>query len=357
MRCEQVILSYPPILHRGLDFGSLTMAKSKAKKVDLADAKDLLRREAQAVATLAEGLNSGFTQAAQMIYECKGTVVLTGIGKAGIIGQKISATLASTGTPSHFLHAAEAVHGDLGRLRDGDIAIVLSHSGKSEEIVRLIALLKKLSVRMIAITGDENSPLAQHSEVTLSIGKVQEVCPLGLAPTASTTCMLALGDALAMTVMQMHNFQAQDYARYHPGGALGRKLVTVEEAALFTRGKPLPQASEKCTVQEALTQAEARTKMRYGCVLLVDDSGKLTGIFTDGDLRRALKEKVANVHDTAAAEIMTRDPKVVRPETLASEAMAIFHKYRIDEIPVVDDDHRPVGLIDVQDVVALKVVQ
>jgi len=178
-----------------------------------------------------------------------------------------------------------------------------------------------------------------------------------LAPTASTTCMLALGDALAVTVMQMRNFQAEDYARYHPGGALGRQLVTVEQAALFTRGKPLPQASDRLTIAQAIAEAEAKTEMRHGCVLLVDTQGRLSGLFTDGDLRRALKEKGAQVHNTPVADIMTKGPKVVTPETLASEAMAIFHKHRIDEIPVVDDDGKPVGLIDVQDVIALKVVQ
>ena len=333
------------------------MAQNTDVKIDLEQARDLMRREAQAIERLAEGLNTDFSRAAQLIYECTGTIVLTGIGKAGIIAQKISATLASTGTPSHFLHAAEAVHGDLGRLRPEDIAIVLSHSGESEEIARLIALLKQLDIRMIGVTGNEDSPLAKHSDVTISLGQIEEICPLGLAPTASTTCMLALGDALAITVMQLRNFQPEDYARYHPGGALGRQLVTVEQAALFTRGKPLPQASDQVTITQAIAEAEAKTEMRHGCVLLVDKQGRLSGLFTDGDLRRALKDKGAQVHTTPVAEIMTKGPKVVKPDTLASEALAIFHKHRIDEIPVVDDHGRPVGLIDVQDVVALKIVQ
>ena len=333
------------------------MTQNTDMKIDLEQARDLMRREAQAVAHLADGLNTDFARAAQMIYECSGSIVLTGIGKAGIIAQKISATLASTGTPSHFLHAAEAVHGDLGRLRPDDIAVVLSHSGESEEIARLIALLKQLDIRMIGITGKEDSPLARHSDVTISLGKIEEICPLGLAPTASTTCMLALGDALAISVMQLRNFQAQDYARYHPGGALGRQLVTVEQAALFTRGKPLPQASDELTVKQAIAEAEAKTKMRHGCILLVNEKGQLSGLFTDGDLRRTLKEKDAQGFNTPVARMMTKNPKVVKPDTLASEALAIFHKHRIDEIPVVDDDGKPVGLIDVQDVVALKVVQ
>ena len=326
-------------------------------RVGLEEARELIRREAQAVATLAEGLNSSFMNAAGMIYRCAGAVVLTGIGKAGIIAQKISATLASTGTPSYFLHAAEAVHGDLGRLRSEDIALVLSHSGESEEIVRLIALLKQLNIRMIAITGNDQSPLARHSDVTVSLGQVEEICPLGLAPTASTTCMLALGDALALVVMQMRDFKAEDYARFHPGGSLGRKLVTVEQAAMFSRGQPLPQANDRGSLQEALLEARGKTKVRHGCIILVDDNGRLSGLLTDGDLRRALEQNGAAAHNLPVAQVMTRNPKVVRPETLASEALAIFHRHRIDEIPVVDDEKRPVGLIDVQDVVALRVVQ
>ena len=323
----------------------------------LDEAREIIRREAQAVAALAETLEESFVRAAEMIFACRGSVVLSGIGKAGIVAGKISATLASTGTPSHFLHAAEAVHGDLGRLRQEDIAVVLSHSGESEEIVRLIALLKQLGITMIAITGNDESPLARHSDLVISIGMIDEVCPLGLAPTASTTCMLALGDALALTVMKMRDFHAEDYARYHPGGALGRKLITVEQASLFKRSDELPQAADNCTVQEAIEQAESKTPRRYGCILLVDASGRLSGLITDGDLRRALAEKGQAIHDLAVKQIMTADPKVVHPDTLASEAMAVFHRHRIDELPVVDHDHRPVGLIDVQDLLTLKVVQ
>jgi len=210
---------------------------------------------------------------------------------------------------------------------------------------------------MIAVTGNPRSPLAKHSDVLLSLGRIDEICPLGLAPTASTTCMLALGDALAMTVMKLRDFQAEDYARFHPGGDLGRRLITVEQAAMFTRGKPLPQAPESCTVQQALAQAEAQTEMRHGCILLVDTAGRLTGLLTDGDLRRAFQNQGVNFHQLPVAQLMTQGPKVVCPDTLASEAMAIFHKNRIDEIPVVDDDGKPVGLIDVQDVVTLRVLQ
>lgn len=317
----------------------------------------MLRLEASAVAALADEISQEFAMAAELIFGCKGSVVISGIGKAGLVGQKISATLSSTGTPSHFLHAAEAVHGDLGRIRSSDIVLILSYSGQSEEIVRLIDLLKQMGVTMIALTGDVKSRLAQYSEVTLSLGRIEEICPLGLAPSTSTTCMLALGDALALTVMQMRNFQSEDYARFHPGGSLGRRLITVEQAALFSQGRPLPQAPDHLNVREALIAAEQSAQKRHGCVLLVDADGRLSGLLTDGDLRRGIERQDKDLFDRPVKEVMTVGPKTVRPDTLASEAMAIFHKHRIDEIPVVDQAGRPVGLIDVQDVVALKVLQ
>lgn len=330
---------------------------SRTINIDLAEARELVRQEAAALNAMADGFDEHFIQAVEMIYACKGSVVLTGIGKAGIVAQKISATLASTGTPSQFLHAAEAVHGDLGRLQPNDIAVVLSYSGQSEEIVRLIALIKQLTVPMIGITGNCDSALAQHSKVTIGLGNIEEICPLGLAPSTSTTCMIALGDALALTVMKLRDFKAEDYARYHPGGDLGRKLVTVEQAAFFSPGDPLPQSKDDCTLAQALAQAKKFSPKRPGCVLVVGGDGRLSGLVTDGDLRRAMMEHGQEALEKTVAEIMTADPKVVHPDTLASEAVAIFHKYRIDEIPVVDHDSRPVGLIDVQDIVALKILQ
>ncbi len=326
-------------------------------QIDIQDARHIIQQEADALNNMALCQDDNFIRACQAIHQCTGSVVLSGIGKAGIIAQKISATLASTGTPSHFLHAAEAIHGDLGRLRSDDLVIVLSHSGSSEEIVRLIALIKQQGLPMIAITGDRQSPLAQYSNLTLWLGNIEEVCPLGVAPSTSTTCMLALGDALALTVMKARNFNAEDYARYHPGGALGRKLVTVEQASLYSHQERLPVASDRCTVQEAIVQSETNATMRHGCIMLVDDKGRLSGLITDGDLRRRIKNQFDQLHSLPVAEIMTRQPKVVKPKTLASEAMAIIHKHRIDELPVVDDNNIPVGLIDVQDLIALKVIQ
>lgn len=325
-----------------------------SKKQIIASIAELISQEGRAVEAMAGVVDDGYVRAVELMLNCKGNVIISGIGKAGIVGEKLSATLASTGTPSVFLHAAEAIHGDLGRVQANDIVIILSYSGSSGEIVTLIEHLKALNATIIALTGDRSSPLARHSDVTVWLGDITEACPLGLAPSTSTTCMMAAGDALALTVMKMRNFQTEDFARYHPGGALGRQLITVEQAAFFNRDRKLPIACDKCSVQDALAQAESIVGTRHGCIILVDESGKLTGLLTDGDLRRGLENKKQQLHDLPVADLMTRNPIVVKPETLASEAMAIFKKRRIDEIPVVDDNHLPVGLIDVQDILALK---
>jgi arabinose-5-phosphate isomerase len=281
-------------------------------------------------------------------------VIVTGIGKAGIIGNKISATLASTGTASHFLHPAEAVHGDLGRVQNNDVVLALSHSGESDEILRLIEPLKQREICLVSIVGDSQSRLARHSDVALCMGKLIEACPLGVAPSVSTTCMLALGDALALTVMKARRFSAEDYARFHPAGALGARLITVEQTMWFKPDEPLPLAAETDTVEQMLTKTASLK--RRGAVMIVDAEGRLAGIITDGDLRRAVSTAGAEALKMKTRQVMTPDCKRVRPDTLAAEAMAIFHKYRIDELPVVDAADRPVGLIDVQDIVAIKIV-
>jgi len=289
-----------------------------------------------------------------MIYQCRGSCIVSGIGKAGIIGRKISATLASTGTPSHFLHPAEAVHGDLGRLRDDDIVLILSYGGETDEITRLINLVKQRQIAMIAITGDSDSTLSRHSDVVLCMGKVSEACPLGVAPSVSTTCMLAIGDALAFTVMKARDFSVEDYVRFHPGGSLGTKLMTVEQSMMFRPGEKLPLAGAGDSIRRMLEQT--RDVKRHGAVMIVDADGRLVGIITDADLRRFLTRQGPAVFDLMAGEVMTAGCKRIRADALAAEATALFHKYRIDELPVVDADDRPVGLIDVQDIVTIKVV-
>ncbi len=324
-------------------------------RIDLTYAEKVIAAEAAAVGGLLPLVHQpAFTRAAQLFLACRGSVIITGIGKAGIIGNKISSTLASTGTGSHFLHPAEAVHGDLGRIGSDDVVVALSHSGESEEILRLIEPLKQRQICLISIVGDGQSRLAQHSDVVLAMGTLIEACPLGVAPSVSTTCMLALGDALALTVMKARQFSAEDYARFHPAGALGAKLITVGQTMWFKPDEPLPLAARTDTVQSMLAHTAALK--RRGAVMIVDDNGRLAGIITDGDLRRAIGTEGPNLLALTTAQIMTPNCKRVRPDTLAAEAMAIFHKHRIDELPVVDADDRPVGLIDVQDIVAIKII-
>ncbi len=321
---------------------------------DLEYARNVIEVEADAIRSVAPIVNESFAQACRMIYDCTGSCIVSGIGKAGIIGQKISATLASTGTPSHFLHPAEAIHGDLGRLRKNDVVIVLSYGGETNEITRLINLVKQQGIKLIAITGQDDSTLCQHSDVVLCMGKMNEAGPLGVAPSVSTTCMLAVGDALAFTVMKARNFSVEDYVRFHPGGSLGTKLMTVEQSMIFKRGEELPIARATDTIGNMLKNT--RHRKRHGAVMIVDKEGKLAGVITDGDLRRLMADEGNGVFDIKIGDVMTADCKKIRADALAAEATAIFHKYRIDDLPVVDGDNKPVGLIDVQDIVTIKVV-
>jgi arabinose-5-phosphate isomerase len=321
---------------------------------DLDYARKVIQAEAEAIRAVAPIVDDSFAKAVGMIYNCKGACIVTGIGKAGIIGRKISATLASTGTPSHFLHPAEAVHGDLGRLRKDDIVIVLSYGGETDEVTRLINLVKQLEIKLIAITGDSDSTLSKHSNVVLCMGEVSEDCPLGVAPSVSTTCMLAIGDALAFTVMKERKFSVEDYVRFHPGGSLGARLMTVEQSMILKQGEKLPIAQVTDTVKQLLEKT--KDVKRHGAVMVVDKYRKLAGIVTDADLRRLITKQGQKALELKAGDIMTADCKRIRADALAAEATAIFHKYRIDELPVVDAADRPVGLIDVQDILTIKVV-
>ena len=323
-------------------------------KFDLEYARSVIHAEAEAIASMTPIVDKPFTQAAEMLYHCAGSCIVSGIGKAGIIGRKISATLASTGTPSHFLHPAEAVHGDLGRLRGDDVVMVLSYGGETDEVTRLINLVKQLQIRLIAITSAGDSTLSRHSDVVLCMGEVHEACPLGVAPSVSTACMLTIGDALAFTVMKARNFSVEDYVRFHPGGSLGARLMTVEQSMMFRPGEKLPVVGAGDTVRQMLDKT--RDVKRHGAVMVVDEAGVLAGIITDADLRRLLTRLGPGAFDCIAGEIMTSDCKRIRADALAAEATAVFHKYRIDELPVVDADGCPVGLIDVQDIVTIKVV-
>jgi len=328
-----------------------------APQVDLTLARKTLAAEGQAISALARTVGESFAKAAETVFECTGKVILTGMGKAGIIARKISATLASTGTPSIFLHPGEALHGDLGRVQRGDVVIALSNSGQTEEIVRLLDHIKARGARLIALTGSADSPLDRYADVTVCYGRVEEACPMGLAPTVSTSCMLALGDALALSVMEMRRFKPEDFAIFHPAGEIGRRLLKVEQAMFFRRGEGLSLAEDDLTLGDALARAERASPRRSGAMLLVDRAGRLSGILTDADLRRLLvKQGGTGILSKPVRQFMTANPKCVHRGELASRAMAIMNEHRVDELPVVDDEGRPVGIIDVQDLVGIKTV-
>jgi len=318
-------------------------------------ARQVIEAEAAAVGAMAGAINESFERAVRLVLTCHGSVLTSGVGKAGHVARKLSATFASTGTPSHFLSAADAVHGDLGSIRKGDIVLILSASGESDEILRLLSLVKKLNHPVIAMTALASSSLARSADIVLAMGKIEEACPLGLAPSASTTAMMALGDALALSVMKLRNFSAEDFAVFHPAGQIGRKLIRVKEAMTFRLGENLPVASDQLTVGQVLHEVSS-IKRRSGAVILTDGQGKLSGIFSDGDLRRLVTYNDGSALDKPINTVMTRSPKRVNESALASEAMAILRQYRIDELPVVDDQDRPVGLIDVQDLVILRML-
>ena len=318
-------------------------------------AGQVLETESSAVRGIIPLLDEQFDRAVRLILECPGAVLTSGIGKAGHVARKLSASFSSTGTPSHFLNPAEALHGDLGSVRRGDVVVVLSHSGESDEILRMLSVLKKLGSPVIAMTASAANALARHSEIVLQIGRIEEACPLGLAPSASTTAMTALGDALFLSVMKKRNFSAEDFALYHPGGQLGRKLIRVQEAMTFRLGENLPVASDKLNVGQVLHEVSS-IKRRSGAVILVNGAGTISGIFSDGDLRRAITDDDGAALRRPIVDVMTRNPKRIGGEQLASEAIAVMRRFRIDELPVVDAQDRPMGLIDIQDLVVLRML-
>ncbi|MHB1156974.1 MAG: KpsF/GutQ family sugar-phosphate isomerase [Phycisphaerales bacterium] len=333
-------------------------------------ARSVLEAEARAVMNVIGHLGESFARAVGKIAGCKGAVVVGGLGKSGIIGRKISATLSSTGTPSHFLHPTEAMHGDLGRIRNDDILLLLSYTGETEEVLALAALVRQDGVPTISMTGPAECHLARICDIALCIGDVTEACPHNLAPTASTTAMLALGDALALAVAGRRDFTADDFRKRHPGGSLGRQLMPVTQMMRFKVGVNLPLMRDDRTVQEVLTaacgtlpgvakpQAAHDLTIRHaGAILLIDASGKLSGIFTDGDLRRLLAERGAEALSQPIAKVMTRSPRTLTDAAVVRDAVQLMRERRLDELPIVNDAGEPVGLIDVQDWVGMRVVE
>jgi arabinose-5-phosphate isomerase len=312
--------------------------------------REVVRAEGQTLLALADRLGEEFCHAATLISASRGSVIVSGMGKAGLIGQKIAATFASTGTRSHYLHPGEAIHGDLGRVHADDIVLMLSFSGKTEEVVRILPSLRSLGVTIIALTGDTASPLSQYASITLDLGSIHEACPLGLAPTASTAAMLAIGDALALVVSRAKGFSSEDFARFHPGGNLGRKLARVEEVM-----RPREQcrvANESQTLRETLV-AQSRPGRRSGAIMIVDGTDRLVGIFTDSDLARLLEADRDAAIDGPLADVMTHSPTTIAAGELLPAACEILSQRKISELPVVDQAGRPVGLIDITDVVGL----
>jgi arabinose-5-phosphate isomerase len=312
--------------------------------MDLDYAREVLRTEADAIRSLVDRIGDSFKAAAEKIRACEGHVVVSGMGKAGLVGLKISATLASTGTPSHFVHPAEAVHGDLGRIMKKDVLLALSNSGESEELLRLIPKVRELGAAVISLTSRADSSLGRVSDVVVELGRIEEACPLGLAPSASTTALLALGDALALTVQKARGFNQKDYAVFHPAGELGRKLQKVGD--VMRTGDRNPVVREETLVSEAIARI---TKARAGAVSVIDSNGKLAGIFTDGDLRRLLSRNPQGQQERISS-VMTKTPTVVGPDLLVADALRILREKKINVLPAVDDRGAPVGMLDIQDV-------
>jgi len=314
-------------------------------------AKQVLAIEAEAIQGLAARLDQSFLDAVALLLNCNGRVVVSGIGKSGHIARKIASTMASTGTPAYFVHPAEASHGDIGMIARNDVLIALSNSGESEELLTILPMLKRQGAFLIAITGNASSSLAREADVHLDAHVDKEACPLNLAPTASTTAALALGDALAVALLDAKGFGAEDFARSHPGGALGRRLLT-HVSDVMRSGEDIPSVPDSAGFAETLLEM---TKKRLGMTAVLDAAGRVSGIFTDGDLRRTLA-RVDDVKAARVADIMTRNPRTIRPEKLAVEAVQIMEESKINQLLVVSSDGRLVGALNMHDLFQAKVI-
>ncbi|MFI4962356.1 MAG: KpsF/GutQ family sugar-phosphate isomerase [Legionellales bacterium] len=311
----------------------------------------VIETEAQAVLELAQRIDSRFDRACELLLACKGRIVVTGMGKSGHIAKKIAATFSSTGSPAFFMHPGEASHGDLGMITTQDIVVALSHSGNTHEIVTLLPLLKRLEVPLIALTGNCESTLATTAEVHLDVSIKQEACPLGLAPTTSTTVALVMGDALAVALLQTRGFSAEDFALSHPGGTLGKRLL-LRIDALCHKGENLPLSNEQATISEALIEV---TEKKLGMTCVVDSKGYLKGVYTDGDIRRTLTNHY-DINTTALHEVMTKNCQTTSKDLLAAEALTLMQKHSITSLVVVEDDHRPYGVLHLHDLLKAGVI-
>ena len=314
-------------------------------------ARRVIQMESHALRELSKSLDHQFAKAVHLLLKCRGRVVVTGMGKPGLIGRKISATFASTGTPSLFMHPAEAIHGDFGMVVRSDVVLAISNSGQTEEILRLIPMIKRIGAPVIALTGERNSPLAKNSDCVLYVGVSKEACPMGLAPTTSTTAALAMGDALAVALIERKNFKKEDFALLHPGGTLGRQLLLkVTDVMRTGRSNPVLKSSTK--IKDVLITI---TKSHAGAANIVNGHKKLIGIFTDGDLRRAFRKKKPVLNEPVS-QLMTKKPKTIKKDQLATEALRVMEDLEIDELPVVDELGRCVGIVDIQDLLKAGVI-
>lgn len=326
-----------------------------AKSVETAEAqlgyaREIIHMEARALEAVGTRLDASFCRAVDLVYRCIGNVIVSGMGKAGLVGQKIAATLASTGSRSHFLHPAEAIHGDLGRIHRDDVVVMLSQSGETEEVVRLLPSIRQIGTPLVAITGQASSSLAKSANIVIELGPLQEACSLGLAPSTSTTAMLAVGDALALVASRMRGFSRDDFARFHPGGSLGRQLARVDD--YMRRLSDCRIAASSRVLREVLIEARLPSR-RTGAIMIVDHTGQLQGIFTDSDLARLFESRRDGLLDGPVRNVMTKNPATVPQGSMMNDAVTIMAERRISELPVVDATGCPAGLLDITDIVAL----
>ncbi len=314
-------------------------------------AKEVIRREAEAVAGLEEKIDENFVRAAELILQSKGRVIVTGIGKSGIIGKKIAATLTSTGTAAFFLHPTEGIHGDLGMVQKNDVVIAVTKSGGTDEIYQLIPLFKRLGVPIITFTGSPNSAVAEKSDVVIDVSVDQEACPNDLIPTSSTTAALVMGDALAIALLDERHFSSEDFALLHPGGHLGRKLLLKVSDIMHT-GEEIPVVSEETDMKGVILEM---TSKRLGTTTVVNQKGQLVGIFTDGDLRR-LVERTDEIFSLRAGQVMTKNPKTIDGEELAAKALNLMEFYAITSLIITDSERQPTGIVHLHDIIKAGVV-
>ena len=302
--------------------------------------KEIIRIEAEAIAALESHINGNFAASVDLIFNAKGRVVLTGMGKSGIIARKIAATMNSTGTPSAFMHPSDAVHGDLGMVTPDDVVICISKSGDTAELRQLLPRFQQLGVKVIAMVGNLNSPLSKQSDFVLDTSVKEEACPYDLAPTSSTTAALVMGDALAITLLQKRNFTKEDFALFHPGGNLGKQLLLKVDAMMIT-GSDIPLVKENVSVSDAIAEISSK---RLGATCVVNDTGILCGMLTDGDLRRLLQRRI-DISNLTVGQVMTQNPKAISQNMLAAQALEVMESYKITQLVVVNTDHHPIGIL------------